>query len=62
MKGVLNWILTDEIGLGLSVSRKRFEKAMNTLESDIHYIIRRGKIIRIHFHFPINTKGVPWNG
>lgn len=40
MKRVLNWISTDEIGLALPVSRKRFEKAMDTLEPDIHHIER----------------------
>jgi transposase len=40
MKRALQWIDTDEIGLELPVSRKRFENAMDTLVPDIPSIER----------------------
>jgi transposase len=40
LKRVINWINTDEIGLELPVSRKRFESAMDSLEKRIQHIER----------------------
>lgn len=41
MKRALKWISTDEVGLELPVSRKRFENALDELERRIHTIERQ---------------------
>jgi transposase len=54
IRRALNWIDTDEIGLDVPVSRKRFENAMDEVETRIQYIERQ-VYQRISEHCSIDT-------